>query len=185
MQTTPILGLEYAEGDDPAKQYPVAVDQPSKQKIEDAIEERALRTDLIAPFVHIGYTGGSYPAGLSTLVGGGILSRGGGGPDYLYDPATGVITVPLAGIYIAGSWAGVDYNMSCQVGLGNVAGTKHVGEGSLAATGAEVSVNRSVCAGPMVLDAGEQCRAWVTVYPNAGPMHGANSWFRYLGPINP
>jgi microcystin-dependent protein len=69
MKLTPILGLEYAEGPDPAKQYPTAVDKPSKVKIEAAIDARALKTELAAPEhvippgVVLGYTAPTPPAG--------------------------------------------------------------------------------------------------------------------------
>jgi len=93
MRTTPNLGLEFADGSDPLKQYPAAVDEPSKTKIDTWAAGINTEVDKIQnpPYASITSGNASYPSGTTKLAAPVFAGT--------IPAANGVLTIPTAGWY--------------------------------------------------------------------------------------
>ena len=112
MHTTPMFGLEVADGTDPVKQYPAAVDSPSKTKI-DTLFSTGTGLRNVSSLMINGWTGGVYVTRVGSLVSLLMID--------LISPATWnsvVIGTPPAGFMGVSAW-GVSFNVASDVGLPN------------------------------------------------------------------
>lgn len=168
MKTTPIFGFEYAEGGDPAKQYPAAVDGPSKLKIEQALS-------AVIPHVRGRRTTDLSVAAGATKVTGLTLDQNIGG--IIYDGTK--FTIPQAGVYAFTSYAQI--NGSEAHSYIRINGTTDIAFGSRGAPSA-ASVSRSVAADVSMIPAGATVE-WYISSVAAGVLIGgwANIGITYQG----
>jgi len=114
--TDPVFGWPIAQGSDPAKQYPAAVDQPFKAALSQDLQD--LRNP---PHARVNVGGQSIAAsGPLTLTGGVQVAQGGA------TVSGGRITVPVGGLYlvtIEGTASGATAGLHFRLGFGNTTDT--------------------------------------------------------------